>query len=197
MSSSYSTLRAHMKPTGEPSSQVLLTALADADAPLLHAWRQDPAVADGTLGYPFPTSLEAERDWIRSFAPRGTPTDLCFGIRESLDGPLLGYAQLRGIDWLARCAEFGIVIGDQRERGRGLGRAAVLAIFDYSFGKLRLERLWLRVAAFNEMAERLYRNLGFIEEGRLRHHAFRNGSYHDVIIFGILHDETISPGYPD
>ena len=163
---------------------LVLTALQERDAPVIHGWRADPAVRDGTLGYPFPTSLEATHEWIRSFEPRATPTDVCFAARLSADAPPVGYAQLRGIDWIARCAEIGLAVGDSAQRGRGYGQAILAATIDYASDVLALRRLWLRVAAKNDAAISLYTSAGFEQEGTLRRHAFRGGELIDVLVFG-------------
>jgi len=174
-----------MNELSQPAPRIVLTALRQDDAGLLHAWRGDRAVRDGALGYPFPTSIEAAHAWIRSFEPVATPRDLCFAVRQDGDAPLIGYSQLRGIDWIARCAEIGVVIGDSTRRGTGHGRAILQATVDYAFEMLALRRLWLRVAADNAAAIGLYTSFGFQAEGNLRRHAFRNGRLVDVLIFGL------------
>lgn len=169
---------------GKAIREIHLDALKDDDAPILHAWRRDPQLRNGALGYPFPTTLDAERDWIRGFAPKGTPRDLCLAIRDSASGVLLGYCQLRGIDWIARVAEFGVVIGSLEARGHGIGTRALALTIEFATAQLGLRRLWLRVVEFNQVAIRMYENAGFRLEGRLRRHAFSEGSLQDVLIFG-------------
>lgn len=165
--------------------KIFLTPLREDDAPWLHKWRSDPYIRDGALGYPFPTTIDAERDWIRSFAPRaGIPSDICFAVRDAQEGNILGYSQLRSIDWIARCAEFGIVIGAEECRGKGFGRMVVAAMMGCARNDLHLRRLWLRVVAYNQTAIKLYSAAGFNEEGRLLRHVFRRGEFHDVLIFG-------------
>lgn len=170
--------------------QVFLTDLRESDAETLYQWRNDPAIRHGALSYPFYSSLAAETEWIRSFAPKGTPSDLCMAVRERHDGGLLGYVQLRSIDWVSRCAEFGIVIGVKSQREKGFGYAALDATIRYALHELGLRRLWLRVPADNDKAIRLYLNAGFKEEGKLCRHVFRNGGYMDVFVFGF---EPASP----
>lgn len=171
-----------MSESGAPL--IVFRALREEDAPTLHAWRADPSVRDGALGYPFPTSLEAEREWIRSFAPSGTPHDLCLGIYDERTDAILGYCQMRSIDWVAKVAEFGIVIGASESRGRGIGGRTLAMAVDYATLQLGLRRLWLRVVEFNTAAIRLYEEAGFRLEGRMLRHAYRNGQLHDVLIYG-------------
>jgi RimJ/RimL family protein N-acetyltransferase len=69
-------------------------------------------------------------------------------------------------------------------QGQGLGRAlmdeALAWVDDPANG---VERLELKVRADNERALRLYRSLGFAEEGRLRRHVrLPDGTYVDVLV---------------
>ncbi|MEH6420896.1 GNAT family N-acetyltransferase [Pseudomonas sp. CGJS7] len=166
------------------AGEIYLDTLNEGDAATLHLWRQDPDVSEGSLAYPFATGIEAEREWIRSFAPQGTPRDLCLAVRARGSDALLGYCQLRAIDWIARTAEFGIVIGPAQSRGRGLGKRALALTRDYAVGRLGLRRLWLRVVAFNSAAIALYESNGFVLEGRMPRHAHSRGGLHDVLIYG-------------
>lgn len=171
-----------MSEAGSPL--IVLRALREDDAPTIHAWRADPSVRDGALAYPFATSVEVEREWIRSFAPRGTPQDLCLGVRDGHTDALLGYCQIRSIDWVAKVAEFGIVIGAPESRGLGIGGRTLALAVEYATLQLGLRRLWLRVVEFNAAAIHLYEEAGFRPEGRLLRHAYRNGQLHDVLIYG-------------
>lgn len=167
-----------------PRPVVALEALREEDAATLHAWRSDSAVKNGALSYPFLTSLEDERQWIRSFAPRGIPQNICLGVRDLHSDELYGYCQLRRIDWIARVAELGIVIGAKKARGRGVGTAALASMMEHAIESLSLRRLWLRVAEPNIAAIRLYEAAGFRQEGRLVRHAHFNGELHDVLVYG-------------
>lgn len=162
---------------------LVLTGLQESDAPRLQEWRRDPEILDGALGYPFPSSLAAEIDWIRSFACKGTPQDICLAVRAAAQGELLGYCLLRNIDWIARVAEFGIVVGPG-SRGSGIGRASLSLTRDYATTQLALRRIWLRVVDYNARAIELYRSSGFELEGRLPRHVHRAGALHDVLLFG-------------
>lgn len=163
---------------------VHLDALAECDAETLHKWRSDSAIRDGALSYPFPTSIDAEREWVQSFAPTGTPRDICLAVRTGAGEPLLGYCQLRAIDWISGVAELGIVIGEPRVRGQGVGGRALDAFLAFAANDLALRRIWLRVVEFNTPAIRLYERAGFVLEGRLVRHVMRAGAIHDVLIYG-------------
>ena len=71
----------------------------------------------------------------------------------------------------------------------GFGRAAVELLLDHAFDTLGLTRVYLHVRADNAAARRVYVACGFLEEGRLRGHAFKAGRWEDVLVMGVRSDE--------
>ena len=80
-------------------------------------------------------------------------------------------------------------------RGRGVG----LLLLAECLRRARLlgaYKVSLEVWPHNHAARRLYRRFGFLEEGHLRaHHRRRNGELWDVVVMGLVLDES-SPGCP-
>lgn len=74
-------------------------------------------------------------------------------------------------------------------QGRGYGKDAVATLVRYGFDALGLHRIALGVFAFNTRALHVYRELGFVEEGRIRDHWFRDGTWHDDVRMGLLASE--------
>jgi RimJ/RimL family protein N-acetyltransferase len=60
---------------------------------------------------------------------------------------------------------------------------------DYGFRQLNLAKISLRVLADDERAVGAYRKAGFVEEGRLRDHAWYDGSRHDELVMSVLRDD--------
>ena len=71
-------------------------------------------------------------------------------------------------------------------QGKGVGKALMAAAVDLADNWLNLTRLELEVYADNAAAIHLYERFGFVYEGTLRQHAFRNGEYIDSNIMGRL-----------
>jgi RimJ/RimL family protein N-acetyltransferase len=84
---------------------------------------------------------------------------------------------------------FGIGIYDRDYIGKGYGRDAINVLLDWAFRIQNYRRIWLEALAVNERALNAYRACGFTEEGRLRQHAYFNGSYVDVVLMGLLRSE--------
>lgn len=121
-----------------------------------------------------------------------TRTDeVIWAIIAEEDGRCLGHIGLYKIDQRSRTAELGIMIGDRSAWGHGIGYQASLFALRHAFMQENLNRISLTVIPTNERAIRLYRRLGFIEEGRLRQVLYRDGQYLDLIAMGLLKSEFV------
>jgi len=74
-------------------------------------------------------------------------------------------------------------------RGLGYGTEAFKSYIDWLFTEHQMHRVWLLVAEPNKVAVKLYRKLGFKEEGRQRDALFRDGKYYDYLSMSVLEDE--------
>ena len=105
------------------------------------------------------------------------------------DDALVGSVFLHAIDAADRRATVAVGLLDDALLGRGIGTAALRLILGYGFDTLGLHRIALRVLADNARAIACYRNLGFVEEGRLRQNAWVAGGWQDDILMGLLSTE--------
>jgi RimJ/RimL family protein N-acetyltransferase len=91
----------------------------------------------------------------------------------------------------------GIVVFDDRDRGRGIGTAALARWSELSFDELpELPRLDLRTWDGHAGMIALARRLGFVEEARFRDARVVDGRRVDGLGFGILRAEW-EARYPD
>ena len=164
----------------------LLRPLRASDRAISVRWRNDPEIRDNTLGYRFPVTEESEADWIKGVLLDRSQSRLVLAIEDASDRALVGFIYLNHIDWFARNAEIGILIGDRSRQRRGLARDALALIAAYGFETLNLNKLFLRVVASNKPALLLYSNFGFVQEGIQRQQAFTRGRFRDVILMGLL-----------
>jgi len=113
-----------------------------------------------------------------------------FGIVKKNDKKLIGYTFLTGISKRHKIAkEFGIVIGDKEEWGKGYGTEATKLMLEYGFTVLKLHRIQLLVLDFNKRALIMYRKLGFVREGIQREARIVNDKWHDIIMMSMLEKE--------
>ncbi|CAG7972270.1 unnamed protein product [Penicillium salamii] len=74
-------------------------------------------------------------------------------------------------------------------RGQGYGAEAINWALDWAFQYGGFHRICLGAFSFNTNALKLYRKVGFREEGRERESVFRLRKWHDVIVMAMLEHE--------
>lgn len=72
-----------------------------------------------------------------------------------------------------------------REQGSGLVAEAVLLTFNYAFLTWPFRKIYMEVSETSYAAFRSGLGRYFVEEGRLREHAFWDGRYADVVILAV------------
>lgn len=131
-----------------------------------YAWRTDPEIArfDGRpplrMSYP-EFSAQAEREMLFGSASRGS-----FSI-EDAEGRHIGNIMYYNAAEGRESAEIGMVIGAEPDRGRGHGRAAVVAFVRYLWSEQPFRHLYLHTLEWNERARRCFRDAGFDETARV------------------------------
>lgn len=171
---------------------VTLRAVRPEDLPMLYEIAANAETWEERMDVPFrPTSLEQFEE--RSAKRRDDPQFIQFAV--TVGDRLIGSCMLMHEDTFARHAELGISLAPN-ETGNGYGTDAFRVLIDYAFTRRNLRRVHLIVVASNERAIASYRKLGFVEEGRLREHAWVRGHYEDEVRMGLLRSEwrSISPG---
>ncbi len=170
--------------TGE---KVNLRTLKRSDIESLLRWFNDSEVIH-YVNFHLPMTEMTEEKYIENVAM--SSTDVVF-IIEALDddNKLIGTMGLHGINPKDQNGSFGIVIGEKSHWGKGYGTEATQLIIEYAFHQLNLHRISANVLAYNERSLRMLNNLGFQEEGRQREAMFKNGEFHDIVMFGLLRDE--------
>lgn len=84
--------------------------------------------------------------------------------------------------------EYGILVGDKKEWGKGFAKEASIAVIDYCFNLLNLRKMTLGVVENNINAVELYKKLGFIIEGVYKNHRFHNNKYWNTLRMALFND---------
>ncbi|MGV3460177.1 MAG: GNAT family N-acetyltransferase [Flavobacterium sp.] len=77
----------------------------------------------------------------------------------------IGLIDLFDFDPANHRAGVGIVIKDDAERNKGIGKEALGLLINYAFTHLRLHQLYANIGADNAASVRLFTNFGFVETG--------------------------------
>lgn len=88
---------------------------------------------------------------------------LFWAIRIKESGKHIGNIKIDPINQRNRIGEYGILIGDKSEWGKGYAKETSLSTIDYCFSdSLNLRKITLGVVEDNKPALELYRKIGFI-----------------------------------
>ena len=164
--------------------RIYLSPMQPEDAETYVKWLSDPRVTDGLGNTCRVLSVDAEKEWIKANA--STPQ---FAIIRKEDDCLMGNCGLHQIDSLRQCAEVGLFIGEEENRGKGYGVDVLTLLLAHAFDTLNLNNVMLRVFAFNDRAIRCYEKVGFREMGRRRQSYYVRGQFHDEVFMDILRED--------
>jgi RimJ/RimL family protein N-acetyltransferase len=168
---------------------VLLRPIRRTDIAYFLKWFNDPEVLQYLTMY-LPMTEMAEEKWIEELANRaGSTANFVIEAVGESSNQLIGSIGLHNINHKDQVAEFGIAIGEKDLWSKGYGTEATRLLIEYGFKQLNLHRISSSVFAFNERSFRMHKKVGSQEEGRLRQADFKNGRFHDRVIFGLLREE--------
>ena len=100
---------------------------------------------------------ESHEEWLKTYVEEGKAAQFII----LLNGEAVGSVYLRDIDPDKKEAEYGIFIGEESARGKGVGTKSAKLILKYAFEELNLEKIFLRVFKDNPGAVRSYEKAGF------------------------------------
>lgn len=162
----------------DSSAGIYLRPMTWDDTDLIVKWRNSDAVRLNFI-YQEPFTREGHENWIRNMVETGKVVQMI--ICETRDDTPLGSVYIRDIDRRHNKAEYGIFIGEESARGRGIGTAAAALMLEYCFREEKLHRVYLRAFASNARAIRSYEKAGFVREGLLRDDVCIEGEYRDIV----------------
>lgn len=169
-----------------------LREIEKKDIPIINGWRNKKDLID-FLGAPFRyINEDVDNNWYASYLSNRNSC-VRLAIEESSSNVIVGAVYLTSIDWLNRSAEFSIWIGLSEHQNKGVGKFATHKILDHAFKDLGLHRIYLTVLERNARARKLYKSVGFSEEGVLRQAVFKNGCYENMVSMSILMNEFKHP----
>lgn len=123
-------------------------------------WTMDPEVMYPVTGGRLFT-FEEEIAWF--YEEEKNPERLQYTIILRDDGKIIGSCGIMGLSTLAeQGVELGIMIGDKTEWGKGYAVEVLRLLAEYSRGELGAQRVYLKVDANHERAQRAYAKAGFV-----------------------------------
>ena len=161
------------------------------DLDVIIEWMQDEDFVRFLYGDPARAPKQI-RDQIVAMLGRSPnnllPAALHLIIDHSERGPV-GLTSLQKISWRNRSCTIDFYMGDKKLRRSIEAAAAMYRLMEYCFDELNLHRVQAHVYAFNTPMWRFLERVGAVRELTLNEHVFRDGAYHDMYSYGLLHRE--------
>lgn len=131
--------------------------------------------------YPF------NRDYHKKIFQKDNKSMMDIIIEEKQTREAAGYFMLRGLDSVDNGIEWThVIIG---RKGLGYGHEAMKLLKAWTFDIKKYHRGWLDCKEYNEVAIQLYESEGLIREGLMRETLLTDGTYENLIIYGMLEQE--------
>lgn len=103
----------------------------------------------------------------------------------------IGNIKIAPINFKHQIGEYGILMGDRQNWGKGYAREASLAVIDFCFNALGLRKITLGVVKDNIAAIKLYSSMGFNTEGIYKMHGIYDGKYCDAIRMALFDKNNV------
>ena len=132
------------------------------------------------LTNPQPITLESHLNWWNSLN-KEKEKRYVFCVNEEK----VGFCKIYSIDRNNKNCLLGADI-HKDYRGKGLAKHMWQLMLHVCFNELSLHRVSLTTASYNLIGQRVYKNLGFKEEGRQIESLYREEKYHDSICMYLL-----------
>lgn len=113
-------------------------------------------------------------------------TYLPFVIEDLQSNELIGYIDVKNIDWKIPKAELGCFI-DRSNAAKGISSKAMNLVIDHLFNEKQFIKLFLRTHESNTAARHLAETAGFELEGKIRcDYKTTSGELADLLYYGLI-----------
>ena len=167
------------------TERLVLRPLKESDVDALFAIHSDPEVMRYWSTPAWTDSAPAQAMIDRDLA-QTSKDHLRLGIAVAQSGALVGSCALFGINAVCRRAEVGYALGSAAW-GQGYMHEALVALIDYGFGTLNLNRIEADIDPRNTGSAKTLERLGFLKEGYLRERWIVGDEISDTALYGLLH----------
>lgn len=185
----YESIFSHLPALNTP--RLIVRPMRMRDAADLYEYSKDPEVAQHVL-WEAHQSIHQTRSYIRYVLKQyrnGAPGSFC--IQEKATGKVIGTI---GFMWLHpenRACEVGYSLS-HRHWNRGYMTEALIAVIDFAFEMLRVNRVEAQHETDNPASGRVMVKVGMQKEGTLRARLYNKGRFVDVDLYAILYKDWLS-----
>lgn len=152
-------------------------------------WLNDPDIVRHNSHGRFPMTVEKLKKFVLDV--QQSQNALVLAIVDIESNTHIGNISLQAINWIDRNSEIAFLLGESSFHGKGIMHEAGKLLIDHAFKSLNLHRVYCGTSSSNISMQKLALKLGMSQEGIRKEAIFNGGTYHDIIEFGILNQETL------
>lgn len=147
-------------------------------------WINNPSI-HSTMYFDLPATIENTRKWFERIKSNDTRVDFTF-VSET--GGLLAMGGFTGISEEHKHGEFYVMVNPAMH-GQGIGKRVSEWMYNYGFSVKNLNKIYLYTNDDNVSAYNIYEKAGFVLEGIMREHKWKEGKFINRRFYGLLHSE--------
>lgn len=166
------------------SSRLLLRALCKEDSLFIDEMRNDFEGSRAAGSSPYPSNIASQEDWISNMYPAGTLSNIYFAIEEIETKQFVGYCSALNIHYINSNAHVGFFL-HTNARGKKYFKEVSILFYSYLFNELNLRKVYSYALAYNEIAIRVDKELGFQIDGIMKEHIYQKGKFHDAVLLSL------------
>ena len=153
-------------------------------------WRNSEVVRPYFI-YQEPFTIEGHKQWLENviIPEKGHQFIVC---RIEDDKPI-GSIFFRDIDYKNRKSEYGMFLGEELEKGKGIGCEIATLLSEFGFNQLNFHKITARILADNKASLCSNFKAGFVQEALLKEDVIINGVFRDVILVAKYNSREINP----
>jgi RimJ/RimL family protein N-acetyltransferase len=169
------------------ADDVALRSVTEADLKVIERFLAEPEVAGPFEWHGWKDPFRFRRRW----AENGLLGDDGGTLMVALGADALGFVAWRKVvtSMSSSCWNMGIGLLPEFQ-GKGYGTEAQRLLVRYLFAHTQVHRIEAATDVGNIAEQRSLEKVGFQREGVMRGHAFRDGTWHDTLLYGVLRDEV-------
>lgn len=147
-----------MKNYKSVGDRIYIRSITYDDTEKIVHWRNQPNVRCYFIYRKLFTG-EIHDAWMKKFVEKDEVAQ--FIICRNSDNKAIGSTYLRDIDYDNLCAEYGVFIGDESDRGHGIGKEALKLTLKFAHEELGLRRIISRAISTNQASIQSFLHSGF------------------------------------
>lgn len=166
--------------------RVYIRPITEEDTDLIIAWRNSDAVRPYFI-YQKPFTREGHLKWLKTMIETGCGYQFIVCNKE--DDIPIGCTYLRDYDREHNKIEYGVFLGSNEVKGKGIGTEILGLTLQFAFQTLKVHKVFARAFADNQASIGSFLKGGFTKEAHLRDEVRVNGEYRDIVLLGIINPE--------